>query len=317
MVGTTSRYFAIDNRAGAASVYYGDFIYGDTNSIAGTVTGYDGFVNGTFAYQVRGVQLSAKTIKSLIDLSDMQGIQTLALAGDDAVHGSSSADVLLGLVGDDLIYGYLGNDTLYGGTGQDTLVGGPGNDLLYGGEGLDFANFSGTAGQYSAEINSAGFLQITDTVALSRDGVKVVDGVERLSFDDVVLALDVNGTAGQAYRLYKAAFNRQPDSEGLGYWISQMDAGANLKKAAQNFIISTEFEKLYGSSTSDEQYINLLYENVLDRAADAIGYAYWLGEMKNGMTRAELLVQFSESKENTDAIAPLVANGIYYTPFIE
>jgi hypothetical protein len=34
------------------------------------------------------------------------------------------------------------------------------------------------------------------------------------------VALDVDGAAGQAYRLYQAAFDRAPDKNGLGYWIN-------------------------------------------------------------------------------------------------
>ena len=35
--------------------------------------------------------------------------------------------------------------------------------------------------------------------------------VERLDFSDAHLAFDVDGNAGQIYRLYKAAFARTPD----------------------------------------------------------------------------------------------------------
>ena len=44
------------------------------------------------------------------------------------------------------------------------------------------------------------------------------------------LALDINGTAGQVYRLYQAAFDRKPDLVGLGYWIEPgICPGCNLR----------------------------------------------------------------------------------------
>ena len=56
-----------------------------------------------------------------------------------------------------------------------------------------------------------------------QDGEDTLVSVERLVFSDVTVALDLDGVGGQAYRIYKAAFDREPDSGGLGYWIAQME----------------------------------------------------------------------------------------------
>jgi hypothetical protein len=89
-------------------------------------------------------------------------------------------------------------------------------------------------------------LQITDLVASSRDGTDTLDGIERLLFHDGDLALDIDGVAGQAYRIYKGALNRQPDVEGLGFWISQMDDGLSLQDAAAHvFWPAEEYHQEY------------------------------------------------------------------------
>jgi hypothetical protein len=62
--------------------------------------------------------------------------------------------------------------------------------------------------------------------------VDTLINVERLKFADTAIALDTSGVGGQAYRVYKAAFNRTPDLGGLGYWIGGMDSGASLKSVA-------------------------------------------------------------------------------------
>ena len=49
---------------------------------------------------------------------------------------------------------------------------------------------------------------------------------ERLTFSDANIALDIDGNAGQAHRIYKAAFDRAPDLGGLGFWINTLDNGA-------------------------------------------------------------------------------------------
>ena len=144
-----------------------------------------------------------------------------------------------------------------------------------------------------------------------------LSNVERLQFSDINLALDTDGVAGQAYRIYEAVLGRTPDLEGLGYWINDMDNGVSLTTIAQGFIASPEFQGKYGANPSYETYINLLYDNILGRAPDAEGLNYWVSNMQKGVdTPAAVLASFSEGFENKANVAPDIANGIYYTPWI-
>lgn len=98
-------------------------------------------------------------------------------------------------------------------------------------------------------------------------------------------------------RLYLAFFERAPDLGGFDYWTQQISAGsANLDNVSQSFVGSPEFVATYGSLT-DAQFIELVYQNVLDRSPDQAGYDFWLGQMANGMTRGEVMTRFSESPE--------------------
>lgn len=115
--------------------------------------------------------------------------------------------------------------------------------------------------------------------------------------------LDVDGTDAQAYRLYKAAFDRTPDIPGLIYWAGQMEGGLSLKGVAHNFLQSEEFRKLYGEASSTAQFVTLLYNNVLDRAPDPTGQSYWSDLLnRQTLSRADVLVEFSESAENRLAL---------------
>ena len=299
-----------------AGVYSGRFSYSDEGVISGVVSAYDLFRGSALEVTVSGVSFDATAVQQLLTQGDHATIQNAALQGNDVIRGSFEADRLTGLDGDDLIYGLSGNDVLLGGNGSDTLVGGPGNDSLISGEGLDFAVFAGTVAQYSAGRNEAGVLQVSDAIVASRDGVDSLEGIERLQFLDGDLALDTEGVAGEAYRIYKAAFNRQPDAQGLGFWIEQMDNGVSLVEASEGFLTSQEFQQLYGVDTSDRQFIDLLYENVLQRPADQSGYDFWISAMNEGVSRAQVLADFSESAENQANVEPLIANGIFYLPFI-
>ena len=141
-------------------------------------------------------------------------------------------------------------------------------------------------------------------------------GVERVAFSDQTIALDVDGNAGQAYRLYQAAFDRQPDLPGLGFWIKALDNGYSLSTVARNFVDSPEFQSLYGAAPDNSAFITLLYKNVLNRAPDAEGFKFWNDAMHNGITRERVLGDFSESAENVNALASIIGNGFTYTPYL-
>ena len=106
--------------------------------------------------------------------------------------------------------------------------------------------------------------------------------------------------SGKMFRVYNAAFNRFPDSDGLEYWIEKNESGENTERqVAESFLGSNEFKEKYGENISNEQYVKTLYQNILDREADTEGYNYWLGQLNNGVEdRSELLLGFAESAEN-------------------
>ncbi len=97
-------------------------------------------------------------------------------------------------------------------------------------------------------------------------------------------------------RLYFAYFDRIPDFEGLDYWVEVFQASGALAGMSQAFADSLEFASMYGE-LSDEDFVDLVYQNVLGRSADAEGRAYWAGQLAAGMSRGEMMAGFSESEE--------------------
>lgn len=136
--------------------------------------------------------------------------------------------------------------------------------------------------------------------------------IERLAFTDGVLALDLDGNAGQVYRLYQAAFARTPDTGGLAHNVKLVDGGMTLATMSGAFIGSQEFIQRYGSDVTDTTYINALYLNVLGRNADAAGLAGWQERLADGSwTRSTVLIGFSESAENKTLVGAAISNGIW------
>jgi V8-like Glu-specific endopeptidase len=172
--------------------------------------------------------------------------------------------------------------------------------------------FSGPLSRYSLSRTST-TLFVTDTGGA--DGTRTFTNIVRLRFTDRVIAFDLDGNAGKVYRLYQAAFNRTPDSGGLGFWINAMDNGTSLRTVASNFMSSAEFAALYGSNPSNQTFVTNLYFNVLHRQPDQGGFDFWVNALNSGTAREDVLISFSEGFENRAGVLPAMAEGIVYTPY--
>jgi len=208
--------------------------------------------------------------------------------------------------------GTSGNDQVLGGQGFDVLAGLAGNDVIDGGGGRDLAVYAGTRANFTVNIGASGTAVIDKTGA---EGTDAVGNVERLQFADGNIALDTNSHGGQVYRLYQAAFDRAPDLPGQGFWIWHMDNGKSLATVAELFLTSVEGQALYGSAPNNTELLTRFYANVLDRAPDAPGMAFWTDLMAKGMTAGQVLAGFSESPENVANVAATIEHGIWYTPY--
>lgn len=201
-----------------------------------------------------------------------------------------------------------GNDIINGSSHNNIVKGFSGSDRIDGGGGTDTVLFSGFSSQYL--VNRSG----NSLIASGPDGVKTLVNIERLQFDDKAFAFDADGNGGKAYRLYQASFNHAPDSAGLGFQMNALDSGWSLPAVAQNFIDSPEFSRLYGSLDTN-QFVTQLYANVLHRVPDTEGLAFHTGNLEShALTRADVLVGFSESPENQALLIGVIQNGMEYVP---
>lgn len=242
------------------------------------------------------------------------------LAGNDVIDISLPAT----LQSPWLISAGTGDDTikLAGGGGGLSLNAGSGNDRITlvdrghavdGGSGLDTAVVVGKHAAFTVAASGSSF-------AVTAAGGTLADtltNVERLQFDDAYVALDLNGSAGQAYRIYQAAFDRKPDLGGLGFWIGSMDKGMSLNDASAGFMASPEFIALYGANPSDLDFVSRLYHNVLHRDGEKAGIDFWVSSLSvSHIPRNEVLAQFSASPENQAQVIGSIQNGIEYIPYV-
>jgi len=308
---------------------------GKLSTVKGTVTGFKLFSNGAL---IDSVSYGSGIDTTLFGVTDSTVSPPLAatISAQRAQAGVQFNTILAlqntgaTFIGSDASIG--GMDQVQGGTSIDRFTGYGGNDYFDGKTGVDTAVYRGAMKDYTmalstvidrtdpAALNRLTANIVTDTIA-NRDGVDTLINVERLEFSDTTIATDTakGFNAGDAYRLYKAAFNRTPDAAGLGYWVKTLDEGSNtLLKAAEGFLRAPEFISKYGGANpSNDFYVDKLYQNVLGRTGESGGVTYWNGELNAGrMSKAAVLVQFASSPENITQVADLIANGISYTKYV-
>lgn len=203
---------------------------------------------------------------------------------------------------DDLIEGIFLN-------GGDVSL--EGNNLVIAGDRLDLGLV-----RSAIEVEE---VQFGPDIIYLENGNRLYADVNALDLSDGTLVFDLDSAnLGFAYRIYAAAYGRTPDEGGLRFWTDVLDRlEANSPDVdrfdflADQFLDAAEFMLLYGENPTDEEYIEAMYQNVLDRAPDEEGYDFWLGGMEEGLDRADILIAFAESEENRMQTLPDLSDGIW------
>jgi hypothetical protein len=234
---------------------------------------------------------------------DGDGMRDLVVTGETGV-----VTVMFNKISNGHIYqANFGGDALVGSVGNDVYHPRDGNHTFNGESGLDVAMIPGARSDYELSRDRAMITLSAGT------GVTRLQEVERIVFSDQAIAFDLGGIAGQAYRLYQAAFGRTPDQAGLGFWISTMDRGMGLDEVGDYFVSSIEFVSKYGAIDNDV-LVSAVYRNVLHREPDLEGLVFWKTYLGQGGTQAGLMTYFSESAENQAQTLDAIDEGIVYLP---
>ena len=200
-------------------------------------------------------------------------------AGKNVVVGDGAAQRILLGADDDTAYGGGGNDVLVGGVGSDRLLGGSGDDVLQGGRSdvgqWDF--FLGADGRVTARHQTA----VADPTATEKVAISDFNqAAPELSF------LNANSTSlANVALLYQAAFGRQADLDGLGFWAA---SGLSPQALAQAFVASSEWRAAGGDALGDTALVQALYRQKLGREPDEAGLKYWLGKLAGTASEAPI-----------------------------
>jgi hypothetical protein len=188
---------------------------------------------------------------------------------------------------------------------DDVITLGAGNDWVDGGGGFDTVRLLQGFRPATVTALPGGALRVDGS-----DGTDLLSNVEAVHFVDGTLQLSPDSAAAQVFRLYQAVLGRAPDQGGLNYWIDQIGAGAPLQNLADGFLFSQEYATRFGNP-SNQDFVSLVYQNVLGRPADPGGAAFWEATLAAGGSRATMLIGFSESPEYKAATAAAHPEGFW------
>lgn len=161
--------------------------------------------------------------------------------------------------------------------------------------------FPGKRDTYLITPISLGF--VVSDLAGNLGSVTVRDK-KAIQFLDVRVNLEIGALASSITEaqlnslidLYIGFFNRVPDADGLAYWIRQYKNGVSLDQIADHFYraaIVYSAQTGYSSAMTPEEFVQIIYKNVLSRSGSATPTAgevkYWADHLKAGMPRGALL----------------------------
>jgi hypothetical protein len=99
---------------------------------------------------------------------------------------------------------------------------------------------------------------------------------------------------------YDQYLGRSPDTDGLNYWIDQMQAGVSANAIAAAFLASGEAVSHDGGTSAG--WIDGLYHDLLHRAPDAGGEQFWLGLLQAGASKDAVALDVARSFEHESLV---------------
>lgn len=122
----------------------------------------------------------------------------------------------------------------------------------------------------------------------------------------MAITYDINDSQGKVAQLYAAILNRIPDQGGLENWTQEILGGKTVTDIANAIYGAEEARQTVPESMSHGDLVSALYQNLLGRAPDAEGLAFWTSQLDQGRTPGDVTADLIAAVDNyagTDPIA--------------
>lgn len=208
---------------------------------------------------------------------------------------------------DDIMIGEEGDDTLIGGAGNDRLFGGLGNDTLDGGTGIDTVFYGGLLEEYTIS-NFFG----SPSISGSSDGTDFITNIERLEFEDINLAFDLDGNAGITARILGVVFGAESVSnrDYVGIGLSLLDDGMTSEELASLAVSAAGITTYAG-------VVDTLWENLFSTGPTNAQAAPYVSMLSNGSTSVGELTMLAadlDINENNIDLIGIAQTGLEFYP---
>lgn len=207
--------------------------------------------------------------------------------------------------------GGQGGDVLYGNAAANRLTGGAGNDTIDGGAGLDTAIYGSARAGFTVTPSAGGY-RVVDTSG--SQGTDSLASIERLSFADQGVALDLAGNAGVVAKLLGAVFGAgavsNPTLSGIG--LKYADAGMTYAALAQLAV-----DARLGAGATNKAVVDLLYGNVAGSPPPAATENFYISQLtSHALTVGTLTTLAADTAQNATLInlVGLAQTGLTYFP---
>ncbi len=230
---------------------------------------------------------------------------TIGTAPAPDATGNSSAATVAGQEIERVVVGTAGADTITIADGKNTQVIAGDKDTVVAGSG--WTHVVAAQGKSTVVGNDQTIVEATgaeaDFTIATADGKAVIvnskTGVSveltdvnyvQLNGTDALIFADNTKEAAVA-NLYHALLGRNADAAGLEYWFDVADTHESLHAIAGGFLGSAEYTS---KDQDDAEFVDALYAGLFGRE-DAAGAEYWLEQLEDGASRADVATAFAEA----------------------
>lgn len=233
---------------------------------------------------IESVSFSDGFEAALFFSDDLDQRQSVWSGNDRFIGRSSETDPQ-----DDVIYGYGGNDV---------FIGGAGSDIFFGGTGLDIAVMAGNRENYvfnwTEALNADTRVNQKALGVVSDYTTKLVD-VERVVFDDMEVAFDLEGHAGAVAKTLGAVFGASTvlNKEYAGIGLYYLDNGLSSTD-----LLNLALEVRLGSDSNNaEAVVDLLYTNLTGSEPDDFTARVYVDLVDSGVHSIASLAQLAADSQ--------------------
>lgn len=210
------------------------------------------------------------------------------------------------------IIGSAFDDALFGNAQDNVITGNGGSDITDGGGGIDTA-------LYAESVSAITLSSIKDDdsvtwkITLANGDKDTLVNVERLSFNDTRVALDLDGNAGSTAKLLSAFLGSAGVSNKnfVGIGLQYLDAGGTYESLME-LAISTVF----GETPNSRSVVATFYQNLTGQQAPGSVIDTYAGLLDDGdLSLLSLSLQVADNEVNLSNIdlVGLTSTGIEYS----